>query len=108
MELFTRLRDSFSSAMSGASSGTEDAGDGAYNADRDEHPQRARGEAGRRRRRRRRRAAAAAAAAAVAAAAAAEEEKKEEEVADDEAYNEHCEHMEEHSPSDESSVMTSP
>ena len=39
MELFTRLRDSFSSAMSGASSGTEDAGDGAYNADRDEHPQ---------------------------------------------------------------------
>ena len=33
-------------AMSGASSGTEDAGDGAYNADRDEYPQRARGEAG--------------------------------------------------------------
>ncbi|KAH8051346.1 hypothetical protein JL722_10797 [Aureococcus anophagefferens] len=37
-----------------------------------------------------------------------EEEKKEEEVADDEAYNEHCEHMEEHSPSDESSSDDEP
>ena len=46
MGLLARLRDSFSSAMSGASSGTEGAGDDAYNADRDEHPQRVRGEAG--------------------------------------------------------------
>ena len=46
MGLLARLRDSFFSAMSGASSGTEGAGDDAYNSDRDEHPQRVRGEAG--------------------------------------------------------------